>query len=400
MDLKIDEVIKSLYLEAPFFGVVLNGITRKFSDQIPTACVTMNKELLVNHDFWKTLDKDQQKAVLKHEILHLAFLHFSRFYLQFKEGQSEAKIANIATDCAINQHLENLPGECITLDFVRKMCENPDLEAMQSAEYYYKALVDRRDEIEERMENDPEFKEMMEKLMDGHGESVQQSENANGTQDSVAEAQMRKLLDKAKQEQQKFERKAGVMAGGGLSSFLPSYVQIDRNVWKRAINKCIGSTPKAETFEVYNRPNRRNANSLYGKKHKIESNRLYVGLDTSGSITDEEISKFIGHINKAIKSEGVICDIIYCDAVIQKVDLGVKKISPRKGLEVVGRGGTDLTHIQDYITEREHGKKSRLVLLTDGYTDWKDCRNIDTTVIYTRDHAKLKHVKYSATLDA
>jgi predicted metal-dependent peptidase len=395
----IDDVIKSLYLDSPFFGVVLNGISRKFEDRIPTACVTMHKELLVNKEFWSGLSKPEQKAVLKHEILHLAFLHFSRFYLQMKDGGVEAKLANIATDCAINQHLTDLPGDCVTLEWVRECTERPDLEELQSAEYYFKALIQKKNEIEEKMETDPEFKKMMEDLQDGHGESIQQSENEQGKQDAVAEAQMRKLLDKAKQEQEKFEKKNGTKSGNSLSSVLPSYVQIDKNVWKRAISKSIGSSPQARTIEVYNRPNRRNAKSLYGKKHVVESSRLYVGLDTSASITDEEIAKFVSHINRAMKSEEVVCDIIHCDSVIQKVDLGVKQINPKKGIEVAGRGGTDLRHIQKYITERENGKKTRLVLLTDGYTAWDDCPRIDTTVIYTKDHTKLDYVKYAAVLN-
>lgn len=436
--LRLDEIVKSLYVEFPFYGMVLYRINKKFSEEVPTAAVSFRKELKVNRKFMASLPKDQQMGILEHEVLHLALLHLKRFYIQFKD-RSLHNIANIATDCAINQLVHYpLPKYAVSVDTIKKLTGNNDVKEKETAEYYYNLLIKKRDEVQEKLEQMmkcsscdgsgdhkecggsgcdgceegkcpdcggdglSDFGKAMKQIDQGHQKSIEGSEGEDGKLDPVAESAMRNLLQNAKDYQDRKDREAGCEPGDYFSKILPKYVNIDKRVWKRAINRTIGETPIAESNFVYNRPNRRCILSNWGKRHILENKKLYVGIDTSASISDYDLSQFCGHISKAIKSCDIVVDVIYCDTKIENVQLNVKKMSPHKPVEVNGRGGTVLSPILDYIIERENNKKARLVLMTDGYLfdEFKIPKNIEVTAIYTKDYKPVPGVRYSAVLES
>jgi len=398
----IDEIIKSLYIKRAFYGYLLSKIKRFYSYSIPTAAISLKRRILINPVFFAILNKDEQMGVLEHECLHLAMLHFKRFFAQmtcveFKE------IINIAMDGAINQ-ISIFP-QCkgsVTYELLVELTKDKDLKKEDTAEYYFKKLMERYDEIMDKIKNDPAFKKMVEDLMKGHDKSLQDSMNADGTgMDPVMESAMRNILQKAKEYQKKVDRQAGTEPGDSFVRLLPRYVNIDKNIWKRAINHCIGFVPVADTYQVYNRPNRRNKLSNWGNRHVLENNKLYVGIDTSASISDDELEQFLGHISRAIRSCDLAVDLIECDYELQRVTNNIKRMPNAGEVEVHGRGGTDLTKILDYIEATENNKKARLVLMTDGETPFREAPSIDCTVIYTKNHSKLNYncIRYDAPLE-
>jgi predicted metal-dependent peptidase len=396
----IDEIVKSVYLDYTFFGVVMGRIKRVFTDDVnmPTACVTMQKQMIVNRKAWDSWNREGKKFVICHEIMHLANLHLVRFFDDFKSGNG--KIANLATDCAINQLIPYTPPfQVITLDYIKEMVGDSTIRPKESAEYYYAILKNKQDEIEEQLKNDPEFQQMLDDINKGHQASFKGSLNESGNLNPLEISAIKNLINKAKQADMK-SRQAGSGAGNFDIDLIPSYdVHIDKRIWKKAINKAIEKSPKAETYYVYNRPNRRNPDALYGKKHVIDAQKLYVILDSSASMGDDELSLCLGHLCKAIKTCDIVVELLVVDDGIQKVYKNVSQISKHKPFKIQGRGGTNLTHGLDYIKQKEAGKRCRLVVITDGYTDWRDEPNVHVTAIYTKEHTKLPGVKYHAVLD-
>ena len=310
----IDEVIKSLYLRHAFYGYILSKVQRCYSYSIPTAAVTLHRVLKINPEFFASLDKTGQMAILEHECLHLAFLHMTRFTAQM-QNPTLADLANIAMDCAINQ-LSNYDidkNRFVSLEKVREMTKNPYLKELETAEYYFKALIERRDDVEKELKNDPKFQQLLKDISKGHKVSFDESTNENGTIDPIIESAMRNLLQNAKEYHTRINNGIGTTAGNELLKLLPRYVNIDKQVWRRAINKQIGEVPTANKEFVYNKPNRRNKFSNWGSKHTLENNKLYVGLDTSGSVTLNDLELFLGHISKAIKSCDLTIDLLECD---------------------------------------------------------------------------------------
>lgn len=74
----VSRIIKTLMQTNPYYGLFLCGINKKFSDEISTAGVCfsgINHELLINKDWWYSLDNDMRESVLHHEALHICFYH-------------------------------------------------------------------------------------------------------------------------------------------------------------------------------------------------------------------------------------------------------------------------------------------------------------------------------------
>lgn len=372
MDIRweINESIKSLYLDYPLFGEVLVAVEREVSNSVPTAAVTSNLKLIVNPDFWATLDKEGKKAVLAHEIMHLMFNHFERFQEQFKENP---ELVNIALDCAINQLIPfKLPDNHVTVEFVEKITKTK-LERKHSSEYYYNKMMQSSCSVSISPDHSEQFKE---------GNVLNKSKMEN-------------LLRKAIDAQKKHEMKRGTNPNDSLVNIVPERIRTNPNVWKSMINKSFGDVPSVPEY-VYGRQSRRNKDSFYGKRMLLTDPHVWVIIDSSGSISDEELCKFTGHINSAMRKYDTCVTLIECDAEIQKISNIKGKI---KNINIKGRGGTDLTKGINYIKDVVGKSKTRVIMLTDGYTNWDAVPdNLVITAIYTQTHEPLEHIKNSATL--
>lgn len=96
----VSRIIKTLMQTNPYYGLFLCGINKKFSDKISTAGVCfsgINHELLINKDWWYSLDNDMRESVLHHEALHICFYHTVDGKL-WNALCDDPKLLNIAMD--------------------------------------------------------------------------------------------------------------------------------------------------------------------------------------------------------------------------------------------------------------------------------------------------------------
>ena len=97
------------------------------------------------------------------------------------------------------------------------------------------------------------------------------------------------------------------------------------------------------------------------KKHVL------LAIDTSGSVSNEEVKEFMGEM-KHIHKTGVAMTLAQCDT-------SIRKIEPYNGsneLNIEGRGGTEFDPILDYFNANLRTYTS-LIYFTDGecYTSVK-----------------------------
>ena len=412
----LEEVIKDLYMDHPLFGEILINTKRIFVNaddkRCPTACISPNMVMKINRKFFNSLPLREKKGVIVHELYHPLLRHFERFADEYRVRGDESPaetmyrrdICNIAEDCAINQIIKDSKKEYDlnekTFIFHETFCEmfklNPEkVKKLETAEYYYGLLQSDMERFKEMMDNMSEaFKKMIEDMREGHREAFEQWEKLP-VKDKM---KIQKILEYAIRKQVERDMGWGVGMGDSIAKYVPQKTQTDNKVWKRCISRTVGENPVAETTPVYGKQSRKNKASLYGSKHNLENNCLYVMLDTSGSISDRNIQLFLGHMNKAMRSCDMMVTLIECDDGVHKVTEKVKKISYTKGITIHGRGGTDLTKGLDEIIKREGKKRCRLVVLTDAATPWRDEPTIITTAIFTDDGCKLDGVRYSAVL--
>ncbi len=113
---------------------------------------------------------------------------------------------------------------------------------------------------------------------------------------------------------------------------------------------------------------------------------VVVALDTSGSISDDELTKFVSEAHSIIVSfANVKMHIIECDAEIQDVMvieegecIDGRKL-PWEGKPISGRGGTSFIPVFDYVAEQNIAP-DLLIYFTDGYGDFPDEEPAYTTI--------------------
>ena len=415
----LHEQFKNILLDSPLVGEILLNLRREITDAIPTAAIGPDREnggfkMMVNMEFFTSLETEEQKAVIWHEVMHIVQKVFTRMGHLFND-KTTAYLANIAADCSINQYNKyKLPKDTVTLESVQKMVgDSVVIKPKETSEYYYQILkteVDKRKkEMESKMgdsgeggeggEGGKSLEEMLQEYADKCESNHEgQSKDMEGMNPLDAAA-LDSIIKKAIEKQKKADLKAGVGAGGSVLDILPTKnVKINRNLWKNFINKSMGESKSPEDFDmVYGLQNRRDTTVPYGKRRNLEDSHLTVIIDTSGSMTDEELGLFCGHLNKAMRSENLTVDLIECDAEIQKITHNIRKIS-KKGIRLHGRGGTDLTKAQKWVLNNTKRKKNDILMFTDGYTDFIFDKALTQRVLYTKNHSKIKGVKQYAVI--
>ena len=127
------------------------------------------------------------------------------------------------------------------------------------------------------------------------------------------------------------------------------------------------------------RPSRRFPDAK-GIKMKRKPSVL-VGVDTSGSVSNNELLDFFSEINHLWKS-GV-------KVTIAEIDTRINRIYEYKGHfdgEINGRGGTSFEELWAY--KDEHKKDfSTLVMFTDGFVDINNLNGRNVVWVLTSNHA-------------
>jgi predicted metal-dependent peptidase len=87
---------------------------------------------------------------------------------------------------------------------------------------------------------------------------------------------------------------------------------------------------------------------------------MLLGIDTSGSVSDSELTEFMGEIHHIYKC-GVDITIVQCDTQMYPPE----KYTGKFEMAVQGRGGTEFDPVLEYFNENLN-KYTSLVYFTDG----------------------------------
>uniref|UniRef100_A0A6M3X4C1 Putative metal-dependent peptidase n=1 Tax=viral metagenome TaxID=1070528 RepID=A0A6M3X4C1_9ZZZZ len=336
-----------LVLQEPFYATILLNMdiieTRKsFDGSELWLAETDGTSLWINPDNFEELSVAEAKGVLKHEVMHVAQLHPWRG--QGKEGRRW----NHATDDVINPIIIDEGGELP--DNVRKGVKG------MSAEQRYNELP-----------AEPP----------GSGNKPGPN-NPLGNDVIPAKDKSQAGVDKAKQ---MISQAAAVAKAMGK---LPEHVQaaIDEIFkpkvdWKEQLRQFLTeATPSDYSFS---RPNRRYIAgedpmylpSMHG--HDSMESLVFI-MDTSGSITMDELKQGLGEVVGAVED---VCPkrlvVAYCDAAVQHHDVfdqpGEAEVAT--SFKRHGAGGTSMPAGLKWATRNFPNTKAAIVW-TDGYTDFGD----------------------------
>ena len=149
IECRLSELISFMLLKKEsFYGNVLIQLNKKI-DCTFSAPAGVNMQyngftLKLNPIKLVTLAEDISKnikhmiAIYIHECLHILNEHLTRI-IPYRSKYEHIYI-NIATDCAINQYIDDLPDGCVTLEGVSEAC-GEKLEPKREFDYYLEKIL-------------------------------------------------------------------------------------------------------------------------------------------------------------------------------------------------------------------------------------------------------------------
>ena len=423
------------------------------ADSVDTCAVTVKNGRLVlywNKEFFENLDINTAMADLEHECLHLVMDHISR-----REGR-DPKLWNQATDLAINQLITGLQDWTINL---KQFPEDWKMPPKATAETYYDIMYKNADRItytvckgdkckegscgqkqqgqgqgdkqqkgqgqqpgqgkgqkqsgkgqgQGDQEGDGEGqpqpgdgeggKKIHVKITDSKGnvkgeydigDPCEQDKWENADNQDIAKEVIKQAVQKAKEES---DRMAGNMPGS-LDEYIKDLLTPPVIPWQAVLRRFVANSVKAGHKKSWKKPSRR-----YGENQKgqlpARQMKLTIGIDTSGSITDDNLQAFVSELRAIQRSYKSKITMIEIDYIVQR-EYNLDRYTAVK-TNFQGRGGTSFVPLFEYVTEKKI-KTDALIYFTDLYGDFPKTKP-PYPVLWVSVGGKIDGVPFGEVLD-
>jgi predicted metal-dependent peptidase len=347
-----------LLLRAPFFGNLATRLTLVNADSWCPTAATDGRKFYYNSEFIKKLPAKQVEFLFGHEVLHNVYDHLSR------RGDRDPKLSNIAQDYCVNADLiDQRIGDKITVVDI--------LYDKKYAGWSWEEVYDDLFKNAKKIDIDQMLKQMVDEHLDGEGENDGEGagegkDGKSGGRPSVSEEERKKIRDEIKEAMIQAAQAAGA---GNLPANVQRMIkdltepQMD---WRELLQQQIESVVKSDFSWM--RPSRRSWHMDAIMPGMIPGNRVdvTVAIDTSGSITDNDIKLFLSEVKGIMDAYDDYNINIFCwDTSVH----APAKYSPDNMTDITeyvpgGGGGTDPHCIWNYLKDNEIEPK-KLVVFTD-----------------------------------
>ncbi len=347
-----------LLMEEPFFAAISRRIDKRASYAIPTAGVMVNPdtaqfEMLYNPKFFADLTDLERADVLKHEFYHVLFEHVTGRM----PDAANLKLWNVATDLAINSHLNNLPKGGLIPGEKDTPFEN--LPRGESAEWYLANMPDFNKD-----DGNSQGPDSSQSQGEG-GEGGDPSENQgkeSGIPDTLDDHSgwqecSQEIKDMAKERLKEVVRKAAEEASstnrwGSVSHETRKQVMkmLETKIdWKKVLRYFVKTSQRAHRSSSIKRINRRYAYIHPGRKSNRIA-RVAVSVDQSGSVDDNMLSMFFAELNKLAQIAEFV--VIPFDTRVSEDKIFTWKKGQTKLPERVLQGGTCFDAPTEYVNDK------------------------------------------------
>ncbi len=388
----------STLFHQPFFGVGVSKMRWEIDESIATAC-TDGTFVKFNPDFVRSLTKPKMIGLAVHEVMHV----YSKHHL--RRGNRDPYLWNVAGDYFIN------------LKIMDAIHAEKDRRGVSCMELPDGALLDGRfrdmstDDIYNILKQDPptgpgqEGDDNGESSADGEtevqgdapgqgedsqsneaGQSATESENGQGggkrgqqpvgTWGDVIDAPVSTTrgMTEAERDVEVMVEQAAQLAKsrgkvpGCAEELLDEYKKPSVD-WREVLRQLMQSLTIVDYTYQRSMPKMHHLLEQHGSFipdfHRENMGELVVAIDTSGSVSTDEVKQFMGEIES-------ICEdvrpsrvhVVQCDARVQHVDT-FDMGDPFEDVTIHGRGGTRFQPVFDWV-EEEGIEPVALVYLTDG----------------------------------
>jgi predicted metal-dependent peptidase len=368
----------NLLLRHSFFGNLATRLQLVNADEWCQTAGTDGLKLYYNSRFIQKLNKKEVEFLVAHEVLHIVYDHFGR------RGEREPRLWNIANDYAVNADLrKHKVGEFIT----SVPCLYDHKYENKSSEEIYQILYENADKID--------INDLLDMLLDDHldgDDSDDQSGNDKDGNDKKS-GKGRPRLSAEEREQIRQELKSAIVTAAQTASAGSIPAGVERLVkeitnptlnWRELLQTVLTSTVKNDYSWL--RPSRRSwhIDAILPGLKPGEEIEVDVALDVSGSISDEQVKRFLGEIAGIMEAfDSYRIHVFSFDtSVYNPQDFTSENLDDINTYDPMGGGGTDFTVIFDHL-KKNNRTPARLIVLTDGYPNgsWGDENYTDVTWI-------------------
>ena len=353
-----------------FFGALMLFSEFKSSNEVPTAA-TDGKKVFINEDFFKSLNSSQQNGLLLHEVLHMALLHVPRM------GSRELLRWNIAADYVVNDLIIRNSKFSLPKGAIKSI--NKEYWD-KSVEYIYEKIP--KSAISEFTNVDLIPVAQDENLNEDKNSSSQNSKNPIAKHSKEeCENYWKDKINLLKNSSLYSDSKTQGFFPGGIGKEIEAVLEPEVD-WRSALWKFVSKTPS----DFHDLDRRFVYKKLYLEGLMTESVIADVCIDTSGSISNEQLEQFMGELNGILSSyPNIKVNLYYCDTeLFGPYELGNNSKIPA----AQGFGGTSFVPFFEAIEKKDVGFTdiNRVaVYLTDGYGDFPENCSIPTLWLATHD---------------
>lgn len=354
------EVLGILETE-PFF-TVMSRIMHKTPDRnIPTAGVCSAKrglELRYNQDFMSENSLKCRAEILKHEFFHICFGHI--FVDEFKAAADKKDMAlcrkyNIAFDLAVNSFLDAKILGQITKDgksfqgCIPGVGDFKDLPTHKSWTWYFSNMPQK---VEESLSSGAggEYEFDIHDFIDGLNEAERE----------LLKAVVKDSMQKAAQECS-IKNQWGSVSSDIYKQMAKAFIKPFN--WEKYLEYFINASIAINKYSTVRKINKRFP-YIHPGKMKRKVGNIAIAVDESGSVSDEQFTKFWALLDKL--SDIVTFTIFPFDADVDES----KSFKWEKGKKIECRrdlcGGTDFRPVSNLVDKKHF---DGLIILTDMWAE-------------------------------
>lgn len=385
LETKLAAARTRLILEKPFLGSLVMHLPLKAAD--PKWCETTAtdaRSFYFNPDYIARLTLEQTQFVLAHEAMHCALSHFAR------RNHRQKHRWDVACDYAVNMILDEErmqgPDNALMSATYRGLTAEeiyPLLHQDPSEQTQDKHLFDNepsegggegepQEEEEPREQDSGQGKESEGEQNEGEGGSPEPRDGADDEPQQAGQVQEAPPppSDPAKLDEQWKSRLAAAAQAarqaGKLSQSLMRFVDdllSPQLPWRALLARYMMNAARDDYS--FQRTSRREGEALMPRLYS-QSVNVVVALDTSGSVTAEELQAFLGEIDALKAQVRASVTLHACD---DKLDShGPWRFAMWEAMklpgEIAGGGGTDFRPVFDWV-EQDRLSPDLLVYFTD-----------------------------------
>jgi len=351
MDLKgeIKSIVASLTVKEPVVGIFLRRTWIYESREYPMPAWTDGMRVYVNPDLFARIPQNEKPAVLAHEALHIFEQHFPRA----RAISAPQMIANVAADVKVNQHLYEsgfrIPHNAVTSSFVARIA------GVAAGEV-------------ERMSFEEIVKLLMNNcsgsgLVDGSGDLRETNSRGEVLNEGDQEDSSAKTAEEIERRAKKKAVESVMVAK--IAGKVPGWAERTVNEllkpkvdWRRALRVALERGLGRKVRRSWTKPSRK-SESFPGKE-LMTMNSVVVAVDTSGSIGEREIQRFLSEIY-GICREVASVTVVPWDARAYD-PIRITRAGDVRKVKLAGGGGTEFLPVVKLLEKMRY---DQLVILSD-----------------------------------